>query len=385
MENNKRKIGAGEVGRFDQRNTTFNRSIDKERSTPDLLEIGKKHYGVRHFRDKAGYTMKDWALSMGAWYVEREFARGNLTGNYGLFEWAQDPDRIALRDRMIPGQKWKASDPENMSRDIKKAAKFLGASLVGICKLDRRWIYSYRFHARTLEHAPIVIPAEFKYAIVMAHEMDYKLMSTSPAYPAFAATGLAYSMMAFVSTSLSHYIRALGYKAIPIGNDTALSIPLAIDAGLGELGRHGLLIAEKFGPRVRISKVLTDLSLVPDKPIEFGVWKFCEICNRCAKGCPAKCISFGAPTMEGQTVLNNNGIYKWYINPEKCLKFWAKNTGACANCIRICPFNKPRGRLHDMGRFLVKNATWLDPYMLLLDKVLGYGKRVKPNGFWRRN
>ena len=50
-----RKIGTGEVGRFDQRNTMFNRPRDHEKSSPEILEMGKKHYGVRNFKDDEGY------------------------------------------------------------------------------------------------------------------------------------------------------------------------------------------------------------------------------------------------------------------------------------------------------------------------------------------
>jgi len=65
--------------------------------------------------------------------------------------------------------------------------------------------------------------------------------------------------MAFVATSLAEFIRLLGHDAIPAGNDMALSIPLAVDAGLGELGRNGLLITKEFGPRLRLCKVFTNL------------------------------------------------------------------------------------------------------------------------------
>ena len=59
---------------------------------------------------------------------------------------------------------------------------------------------------------------------------------------ASTATGLVYSKMPFVTSTLAQMIRNLGYNALPCGNDTALSIPLAIDAGLGQLGKNGLLI-----------------------------------------------------------------------------------------------------------------------------------------------
>jgi reductive dehalogenase len=378
MGNPKKKIGPDGVGRFDQKNTMYSRA----RWDPSMQELGRKHYGVRQFGDQLGYALKDWAFSMAAWYVEREFGRGNIVGDSGMYEWYPDASKIPLRDRMTPGERWMVSDPERMSREIKWTAKFLGASLAGICKLDRRWLYSYRFHPHTFEHSPIDIPPEFEHAVVMAHEMDYELTKTSPAYPNFTAQGRAYSMMAFVASSLAHYIRSLGYKAIPCGNDTALSTPLAIDAGLGELGRNGLLITEKFGPRVRISKVFTDLPLVADKPIESGVRELCDTCGRCAEECPGRAISFGEPTNEGPTISNSSGAYKWYINPEKCFEFWVRNTGGCGNCIRVCPFNKPLGWLHDMTRFLVGNASWLDPALLRMDKLLGYGRRARVEAYW---
>jgi reductive dehalogenase len=260
----------------------------------------------------------------------------------------------------------------------------MGASSVGICKVDRRWIYSHRFDPRTLDHSAIDdISDTFEYAIVMLHEMDYTLMRTAPAYGENAATGRGYSMMAFMASSVAHFIRDLGYKAIPCGNDTALSIPMAVDAGLGELGRHGLLIAPRFGPRVRISKVLTNLPLVPDKPIEIGVREMCEVCGKCAKACPGQAISFDKPTTEGLTVSNNHGIYKWYINPEKCFQFWVRNKGDCANCIRVCVFNKPNTRSHSFVRWHVKNLPRFDSFYLWMDELFGYGKRMKMKEVWK--
>jgi len=378
-----RKIGSGEVSRFDQRNTMYSRPRDPEKSAPEILDIGRRHYSVKHFGKTPGYTARDWAFAMSMWYMERWWGFGNMVGNEGLLKWYPDQAERALRDRMEPGGKWEVSDPLEMSRNIKKAALFLGASLVGICKLDRRWLYSQRFHPHTREYAPVEIPEEFQYAVVMAHEMPYELMQTSPAYGGFASTGRGYSMMVFVASSLAHYIRSLGYQAIPTGNDTALSVPIAIDAGLGELGRNGMLITQQFGPRVRLSKVFTDLPLVPDKPVEFGVTDFCQTCRRCAEECPGGCISSGEPTTEGPTISNSNGIYKWYINPEKCLDFWARNNGSCENCVRACSFNKLPGRLHDGVRYLVRTAPWLNPLLVRMDKLLGYGKRAKTEDVWK--
>ena len=89
--------------------------------------------------------------------------------------------------------------------------------------------------------------------------MDKDLIDTAPSALSGSATGLGYSNDLSTILSLSQYIINLGYKAVPSQNDTALSIPLAIEAGLGEYARNGLLITKKFihfmNNRIYISKI----------------------------------------------------------------------------------------------------------------------------------
>ncbi len=382
MANNKRKIGSGDAARFDQKNIMYRRVLWDS----TLGDFAPKWYGQRVVGDRPGYTLKDWAFNHAAWYVERAVAKGNQVGNFGLFKWEVDPNEIAVITRLTPGQKYTVADPAQMSRDVKRVARFLGSDLTGICRLDRRWVYSHAYsHAYDggTEHYPIEIPEEYQYAIVMAVEMDYMSIKTSPSGVNLASAADGYSNMAYVAGRLAHFIRTLGYKAIPSGNDTALCTPLGIDAGLGQLGRNGIMITEKLGPRLRLCKVFTDLPLATDKPIEFGVTEFCNSCKRCAENCPGRAISFGEPTDEPLNISNSGGILKWPIDAEKCLQYWVQNEGfGCSNCIRVCPFNKPKGWLHDTTRSFVKNAPWLDPLLLRMDKLFGYDKRIKAEQFW---
>jgi reductive dehalogenase len=216
----------------------------------------------------------------------------------------------------------------------------------------------------------------------MAVEMDYDLVQTSPAGGASTATGLGYSRMAIVTIMLAQFIRDLGYQAIPRGNDMALSIPIAIEAGLGELGRHGLLITEEFGPRVRLCEVLTDLPLLPDAPRFFGVREFCEKCMKCAEDCPSRAITFGEESTEGPSVSNNPGVFKWYIDPEQCFKYWVANGLDCSNCIRSCPFNQKAGWHHDLVRATIKRTPMLNPLFLWFHDVVGYDKQADPGNYW---
>lgn len=367
----------GKVERFDQRNNAFFRAVWE----PSLVELGRQFYGVIYPKDKPGYRLEDMAFDQAGWYAEQAFAMGNLGGNRGLYSW-QSP-KIWYSDYRPPTDlKLTVDDPSKMTKVIKKVAKAYGASLVGVCELDRRWVYSHRQNVLEKKHEPIEIPEEYEYAIALAFEMDYELIKLSPTHTGAAGPTSAYGRMALTTGSLAQFIRYLGYKAIPMGNDTALSIPVAIDAGLGELSRIGILITKEYGPRVRLSKIFTDLPLEPDSPIEFGVWDFCMKCERCAHVCPGQAIMYGEPTDKINNICNREGLLRWPIDAEKCFGWWARSEGICSNCIRVCPFNKPSGWLHEAVRWGVKNTRWLDSLFVKADNLLGYGKGAKVEHFW---
>ncbi len=367
----------GEVQRFDQKNDMFRR-----RRWDDSVAWSKK-YDEIHMPDenKPGYTLSDLFFANTAWWLELGFAHGVLNGKEGLYAWQA---KQWGESRPPSGLKLAVTDLAQMTRTVKKVARFFGAVLVGICEVDQRWIYSHSYNMVNGEHMPIEIPPELKYAIVVAVDMDYAALRTSPTHIARAAVGMGYSKMAFTAGFLAQYIRGLGWKAIPMGNDTALSVPLAIDAGLGELSRCGIVITPEFGPRVRLAKVFTDLPLVVDKPVEFGVWDFCMKCEKCARNCPGQAIDYGPPGDKVNNICNNSGLYRWPVNAEKCFQFWTSNAGGCSNCLRVCPFNKEPGWLHDVVRWGVKHKPWLDPIFIKADDVFGYGKKLNAEQFWKQ-
>ncbi len=238
---------------------------------------------------------------------------------------------------------------------------------------------------RYLDDKTLAIPETMKTVIVLAFEMDYDSMETAPALLSDASTMDGYSKMAATAGSLAVFIRELGYHAIPCGNNTALSVPMAIDAGLGELGRNGILITPKYGPRVRLAKVITDMPMAYDSPISFGVKEFCDICKKCATTCPTNAISDGPQTREPTTFSSNPGVMKWPVDAEQCYLGWNIQGSSCSTCIRVCPFNKPEGWLHDATRVLIgAKSGSIDNIMVKLDNASGYG-RSEPNlNFWEK-
>jgi len=204
--------------RFDQKNEMFKRNFwDKEKKAD-----AARYYEDIKYLNKPGYTKTDFAFRNATWSIEHGFGFGNSQSNSGLFSWDGVPDKI--KPFVEKGDPVRES-PEKMTRMIKNAAKFFGADLVGICKLHPSWVYSHEFNLITLEHYPIEIPEGCENAIVMAIEMDYDTLHASPSGIAGASTGLGYSKMAMLARMVAIFIRSLGYRAIPCGNDTALSIP----------------------------------------------------------------------------------------------------------------------------------------------------------------
>ncbi len=372
-----RRYVVGKVAPFDQKNEMFRRPVWDEK----LLALGEKFYRTpTPPRDRPGRSLKDQALINASWHLENTCAQGVGDGRMGLYAWQWE--EIFQYPRVPPGFRIDTADPAAVTRDIKRAARFFGAALVGVCELDRDWLYAPAFSRKTRTSVPNDVPAEYRYAVVLAVEMDYEAMRCSPEGPASAATGLGYSKMAFVAGLLAHHIRGLGFRAVACGNDTGCSIPMAIDAGLGELARNGLLVTPLYGPRVRLAKVLTDLPLLTDRPIEFGVWGLCRVCKKCARQCPSQSISHGEPTDRPNDVSNRPGVLRWPIRAETCLAFWARRGNDCSNCIRSCPFNKPPGTLHDLVRWGISRLPRLHRLFLWGDDVFGYGSKADPGRYW---
>ncbi len=374
--------------RMPQKNTIFARQLwdfDFVQRVESSIDRSRREV----YLDAKGWTQLDDALDEAAWAVDHKFASGSENGQ---------PHSMAYAwDERVRRQKVDFKDAADASKKIKKAARYLGASLVGITAYDPLWTYSElikeKFEDESQQEGPPgyeIFTPEFpfkpKSVVVIAVEMDYRTIALSPSSLEGAATGLGYSHMCEVGYSVSTFIRALGYRAFANGNDVSLSIPYAVAAGLGELGRHGMLITREFGPRVRLVKVFTELELAPDPPITFGVWDFCKNCKRCAEACPSKAISDGEPTLEGNTISNNPGVLKWYINPEKCIQFWRENGSDCANCITACPYNKLASWPHHLSTSVAAlPVAPLHSFMARLDKHVGFGNIDNQKGntaFW---
>ena len=253
---------------------------------------------------------------------------------------------------------------------VKGLARYLGASLVGITEINPLWVYSNRGKSgiRNNEWGN-EINLEHKYAIVFATEMDFDMVGAAPHTPIIVESMRNYAKGAYIGAQLAAYIAGLGYAARSnqMARYDAMMVPLAIDAGLGELSRMGYLITKEFGPRVRLGSVTTNIPLIPDEPVDIGVVDFCRKCKKCAHNCPTNSI----PSGEREVV---NGSLRWTIDTDSCHKYWEKVGTDCGICMRVCPWSHARTFPHKLITEAVSRSSISRSLFISMDDLF-YGKK----------
>ncbi|MBC7250496.1 MAG: reductive dehalogenase [Anaerolineae bacterium] len=372
-----------ELSRFDERDTVFSRERLEPGSPqeqayhslhPELVEIDRR---IATFIRQVGQP-----------------GDGITQEDAALFNATFDPIAgLALPDvvdgEVAPTQV--QADPARMSARIKALARYLGADDVRIGPLNPAWVYSHRgtppFFAgyqpnpphysglpktyRDLQWGdPIEIP--HRYAIAMAFAQDLNLIRTGGTPFSDLEIGRVYAFSALVATQIATYIRSLGWpaRAHHMRNYGVLVVPVAVDAGLGELGRCGYLIHPRLGANLRLVCVTTDLPLQLDPPVDLGIQDFCNKCLKCAHNCPSGAIPKGDKVVV-------RGVRKWQIDPVKCLLYWGHLRSACAICQSICPWSKPLTWPHRLVAQIAMHVPPARRFLIWADDVV-YGARFKP-------
>ncbi|RKZ27391.1 hypothetical protein DRQ20_00600 [bacterium] len=134
---------------------------------------------------------------------------------------------------------------------------------------------------------------------------------------------------------IAYFLCKKGYDALPIAASQTVDWEvqrghishrfIAHKAGLGWIGKSGLLVNPQYGPRIRLATIFTSAPLEPDSPYEGE----CGDCKVCIEACPAGALS-------------DNGYDK-----EKCLqqlKKFASKRGIgvliCGVCVKVCPVGR---------------------------------------------
>jgi reductive dehalogenase len=374
---------AGELTRFDERDTVFARErlvpgSPEERAYhaahPELVEIDDR---IARFIEAAERPEESGSQ------IDAAFYKATFDPIAGLAL----PDVVDGELASTPVE----ADPARMAARIKTVARLLGADDVRIGPLNPAWVYSHRgtppFFAGYQPRLPHYdgipesyndlkwgdpIDIDHQYAISMAFAQDLDLLRTGGTSFSELEIGRVYALSALVAVQLSAYIRALGWpaRAHHIRNYGVSVVPVAVDAGLGELGRCGYLMHPRLGANLRLACVTTDMPLALDPPVDLGVQDFCSKCLKCATTCPSGAIPKGNKVIV-------RGVRKWQIDPVKCLLYWGHLGSACAICQTVCPWSKPPTLPHGLVARIAFNVPFARRFLVWADDLI-YGAEFRP-------
>ena len=331
------------------------------------LEPGTPGYEA-YYRDHPEHKKPDDAarnqaglLSPEARFMDR-FHRASAEGSFFLTG--------ALRDAVDGPQAAEKvqSTPQDLTKTVKKLADYYGALDCGITELNPTHIYSHT--GRGSGNYGDEITLDHPYAIAFTVEMDFEMTGSGPYAPVVMESARQYVESARVSVQLAAAIRELGFpaRAHIDGNYQVIAPLVARDAGLGEIGRMGLLMTPRQGPRVRVGVVTTSMPLIPDTyQGDPSTLDFCRICKKCAHNCPSQSIPHGNREI-------SNGVLRWKINPETCYHYWTIVGTDCGRCLAVCPYSHPDNMLHNLVRWGIRRSGNFRRAALFLDDFF-YGKQ----------
>lgn len=261
-------------------------------------------------------------------------------------------------------------EADKLSLYIKSWAKYLGVHSIGIAELKDNHLYTVR--GRGVDKGKPV-EKRHRFAIAFTVEMSFRNVQSAPDSSIILESSQQYLNSANVALQIANFLKGLGYDSrAHIDGDYELICPLvARDAGLGEIGRMGLLITPKLGPRVRIAVVTTNAPLqVEEYKYNPTVIEFCTFCKKCADCCPGRSIPMGDMEMI-------DGVKRWKIDSDSCYQYWCTAGTDCGRCISVCPFSHPNNILHNSIRHLIYRSRFIARAAYLADDFL-YGRKPTP-------
>jgi reductive dehalogenase len=267
-----------------------------------------------------------------------------------------------------------ARDPVRNADNLKAAAYWLGVDAVGLCAVPDWAYYSHDAGGNPM-------PAYHAHAVNLLLDQGHETMegASGDDWISVAQSMRAYLRFSLLGGVLGEQIRRLGYSARvhSVIDGDVLQPPLLLLSGLGEVSRIGEVILNPFlGPRLKSGTVTTDMPMAFDAPIDFGLQRFCEQCNKCARECPSGAITAGPKLMY-------NGYEIWKSDAEKCARYRITNSagGMCGRCMKTCPWNLEGLLAESLVRRVAMAVPGTAPWLARLDDTLGRGA-INPVKKW---
>ncbi|MHA2025758.1 MAG: 4Fe-4S dicluster domain-containing protein [Candidatus Thorarchaeota archaeon] len=216
----------------------------------------------------------------------------------------------------------KSETTREFLEQLKEYSKSIGVGHVGFTKLPHKLIFQK-------------YGVFFDNAIILTMEMGKEQIDKAPSQDTLNMVFGTYDDLGIATNKVTEFLREHGYAAQadhPLGG-LGLYPPLAQNAGIGWVGKHGLLITPEFGSRLRLAAVYTSIENLPNAESNDHGWieEYCMICGICVKQCPPQAI------LE-EPIVHETGLIT-HITQVTCFEYFAQFYG-CSVCVKVCPFSK---------------------------------------------
>jgi reductive dehalogenase len=269
-------------------------------------------------------------------------------------------------------------EPQVLTRHIKAVGHFLKADVVGTCTIPESAYYSHDKQGQPIE-------AKYENAVVMLMGKAWPEVysSTGSDLMGDPISFQAYQHLGLVAETMANYISRLGWDASPqygpsFVDKYSVQIPhLLLRAGMGEVSRTGIILNPYLGLGFKAAAVLTNMPLVSDKPVDFGLQRFCQDCQICAENCPSQAVSTGDKVMY-------NGYETWKLDTRRCasFNFTNKKGTMCNRCVKSCPWTYPQTWPHKLVRGMVMHSRLAQQIAVRAANLLRTGKDHPEDKWW---
>ena len=167
----------------------------------------------------------------------------------------------------------------------------------------------------------------------MPEKSAYKRGKFSPSSWGIDYHDILAGKMSLLAERISELTDEFDHKAMV---DTGALVDTAVTrrAGIGFIGKSGLVISKEFGSYMFLGELITNLDIEPDSPVDYG----CGDCERCVTFCPTDALN-GDTTMNAKRCLSFQTQKTGYIDEEFRIKTKSVLYG-CDICQIVCPYNK---------------------------------------------
>lgn len=274
------------------------RSMKSAENSPPRFNIILEHLKLDERPPLPGFPRSAPHMARSAWGIRKSF--------------------LDLRKNPTNGRR---ETGDALLNELVSFAKSVGVDEIGFAEVPPEWIFQG-------------LAIMYRHAIVLVMEMDKARIDAAPSPETAVMVHQTYARLGQAANKIAGWLRRRGFAAHaghPLGG-LVLYPPLAQKAGLGWRSMSGLLITPRFGPRVRLAAVFTEIENLPAYEGREHQWvlSYCDLCRRCVHECPPQAI-YETPICHDNELVTT-------VENSKCFPYFARNHG-CSICIKVCPFH----------------------------------------------